>query len=71
MELIVYCRSFEVALMAGPDVADVTDEIGRVVAASGVGEGSAQAAVVAKVAPASATATTIRYGDFMIVLSIF
>jgi hypothetical protein len=31
----------------------------------------AQAAVVAKVAPASATATTIRYGDFMIVLSIF
>ncbi len=57
MELIVYCRSFEVALKAGPDVADVTGEIGRIVAASGVGKGSAQATVVGS----TGSLTTIEY----------
>ena len=57
MELIVYCLSFEVALKAGPDVADVTGEISRIVAASGVGEGSAHATVIGS----TGSLTTIEY----------
>lgn len=46
MDTIVHCDSFEVALRTGPDVADVTAELGRIVAASGVREGTVQATVI-------------------------
>ena len=57
MGLIVYCRSFEVALEAGPDVADVTGEISRIVAASGISEGLADATVIGS----TGSLTTIEY----------
>jgi secondary thiamine-phosphate synthase enzyme len=57
METIVHCGSFEVALRVGPDVADVTGELGRIVAASGVREGSLYATAIGS----TASLSTIEY----------
>ncbi len=57
MGLIVYCDSFEVSLAVGPDIADVTGEIGRIVKASGVADGSAYATVIGS----TGSLTTIEY----------
>ncbi len=46
MDTIVHCDSFEVALRTGPDIADVTAELGRIVAASAVREGTVHATVI-------------------------
>jgi len=57
MDTIVHCDSFEVALRVGPDVADVTGELERIVAASGVREGSLQATAIGS----TASLSTIEY----------
>lgn len=56
-ELLIHCNSFEVALRAGPDLADVTPLLARIVAESGVQRGSAQLCAVGS----TASLTTIEY----------
>lgn len=57
MSVIVHCDGFEVALGVGPDIADITGAVGRVVGASGVRDGSAQLAAIGS----TASLTTIEY----------
>ena len=56
-ETIVHCDAFEVSLAAGPDLADVTAHLGRIVTAAQVRDGSAQLAAVGS----TASLTTIEY----------
>ncbi len=46
MNVIVHSDSFEVALRVGPDIADITGQLGRIVAESGVREGSVHASAI-------------------------
>lgn len=55
--VVVHCDTFEVSLRAGPDLADVTPPLGRIVAASGVRRGSAHVTAVGS----TASLTTIEY----------
>jgi secondary thiamine-phosphate synthase enzyme len=56
-DVIVHCDGFEVTLDVGPDIADITQQIGRVVARAGVRDGSAQVAAMGS----TASITTIEY----------
>ena len=56
-DVVIHCESFEVALRAGPDLADVTPLLARIIAASGVRRGSAQLSAVGS----TASLTTIEY----------
>jgi secondary thiamine-phosphate synthase enzyme len=55
--IIVQCANFEVSQQVGPDLADVTAQIARIAAASGVRHGSAQVTAVGS----TASLTTIEY----------
>ena len=57
MNPIVHCGSFEVSLETGPDLTDVTRQLGQVVAESGVTDGSAQVLVVGS----TGSVTTLEY----------
>lgn len=57
MSVIVHCDCFDVSLRTGPDVADITPAVGRIVAASGVRDGSAQLAAVGS----TGSLTTIEF----------
>lgn len=57
MSVIVHCGSFDVSLRIGPDMADITGELERVVEASGVRDGSAHVVAVGS----TASVTTIEY----------
>lgn len=54
---IVHCDSFNVSLQTGPDVADVTAALDRIVSASGVADGSAHLTVIGS----TGSITTIEY----------
>lgn len=56
-EVLIHCESFEVALRAGPDLADVTPLLARIVVQSGVRRGGAQLSAVGS----TASLTTIEY----------
>jgi secondary thiamine-phosphate synthase enzyme len=56
-DIVVHCDGFEVELAAGPDLADITRQIGRIVAAAGVRQGSAHVAAMGS----TASVTTIEY----------
>lgn len=56
-DMEVHCDSFEVALQAGPDIAEITGAIGRIVAEAGVREGSAHVCALGS----TASITTIEY----------
>ncbi len=56
-EVLIHCDSFEVALRAGPDLADVTPLLARIVVQSGVRRGGAQLSAVGS----TASLTTIEY----------
>lgn len=56
-DVLIHCDSFEVALRAGPDLADVTPLLARIIAASRVRRGSAQLCAVGS----TASLTTIEY----------
>lgn len=56
-ETIVHCDSFEVPLKVGPDIADVTPFIGRIVADAGVHHGSAHVVAIGS----TASMTTIEF----------
>lgn len=56
-DVLIHCDSFEVALRAGPDLADVTPLLARIIVASGVRRGSAQLCAVGS----TASLTTIEY----------
>jgi secondary thiamine-phosphate synthase enzyme len=56
-DMAVHCDSFEVALQAGPDIAEITGAIGRIVAEAGVREGSAHVCALGS----TASITTIEY----------
>jgi secondary thiamine-phosphate synthase enzyme len=55
--LVVHCQGFEVALGAGPDLADITPQLARIVAAAEVDRGSAQLSAIGS----TASLTTIEY----------
>lgn len=55
--MIVYCDCFDTRLQTGPDMADVTRELERLVAESGVVRGVAHATVVGS----TGSLTTIEY----------
>ncbi len=57
MDVVVHCGAFEVPLGTGPDLADVTLQVGRIVAESGVRNGSATVVAVGS----TASVTTIEY----------
>jgi secondary thiamine-phosphate synthase enzyme len=57
MAVIVHCDTFDVSLETGPDVADITGQLGRIVAGSGVKDGSAHICVVGS----TGSLTTIEY----------
>jgi secondary thiamine-phosphate synthase enzyme len=57
MDVIVHCDGFDVSLQTGPDLADITGHVGRVVAESGIRNGSAQVVAVGS----TASVTTIEY----------
>ena len=56
-DTIVHCDGFEVTLRAGPDLADITGHIRRVVHDSGICAGSAQVVAIGS----TASITTIEY----------
>lgn len=56
-DLVVHCAGFEVGLRTGPDIADVTDHLGRIVAEAGIRDGSVQASALGS----TASLTTIEY----------
>ncbi|MCP5363665.1 MAG: YjbQ family protein [Hyphomicrobiales bacterium] len=56
-DAIVHCDSFEVPLKVGPDIADVTPFIGRIVADAGVNHGSAHVVAIGS----TASMTTIEF----------
>jgi secondary thiamine-phosphate synthase enzyme len=55
--LVVHCDSFEVSLGAGPDLADVTPSLARIVTASGVRRGSAHVTAIG----CTASVTSVEY----------
>lgn len=57
MSVIVYCGSFTVSLQTGPDTEDITGPLSRVIADSGVREGSAHVVAVGS----TGSLTTIEY----------
>jgi len=57
MAVVVHCASFEVSLAVGPALADVTGPLGRIVAESGVRNGSAHLTAVGS----TGSLTTIEY----------
>lgn len=57
MTAIVHCASFDVSLRVGPDMADITSQVGRVVTDSGVANGSVHLSVVGS----TGSLTTIEY----------
>lgn len=57
MNPIVHCGSFEVSLETGPDLTDVTRQLGQVIAESGVTDGSAHVLAVGS----TGSVTTIEY----------
>ena len=57
MTAIVHCAGFEVSLRVGPDMADITSQVGRVVTDSGVANGSVHLSVVGS----TGSLTTIEY----------
>ncbi len=57
MAVIVHCDTFDVSMQTGPDVADITAALNRVVSGSGVKEGSAQVCAVGS----TGSLTTIEY----------
>lgn len=54
---IVYCENFEVPLRVGPDIANVTQHLARIVTASAVRSGSANLTAIGS----TASLTTIEY----------
>lgn len=57
MDIVVHCGSFEIALRAGPDLANVTPRLAHIVEASGVREGSASLTAIGS----TASLTTIEH----------
>jgi secondary thiamine-phosphate synthase enzyme len=57
MAVIVHCDAFEVPLDTGPDLADISPQVQRIVAASGIRDGNAQIVAVGS----TASVTTIEY----------
>ncbi len=57
MSVVVHCDSFTVSLKVGPDMADVTRDIDRIVSQSGVKNGSAHVTVIGS----TGSITTIEY----------
>lgn len=57
MSVIVHCGSFDVPLRTGPDMADITAEVGRIVGEAGVVDGSAHVVAVGS----TASVTTIEF----------
>src|SRR5512138_2009949 len=55
--VVVHCDNFEVPLRAGPDLADITQRLGQIVAASGVERGSAHVTAIGS----TASLTTVEY----------
>jgi len=55
--VVVHCEGLEVPLRAGPDLADITPQLARIIAASGVRSGSAHLSAVGS----TASLTTIEY----------
>jgi secondary thiamine-phosphate synthase enzyme len=56
-DTIVHCDGFEVTLRAGPDLADITDHIRRIVREAGIQAGSAQVVAIGS----TASITTLEY----------
>lgn len=56
-DVLVHCQSIDVALDVGPDLADITGQLARIVAGSKVVRGSAQLTAVGS----TASLTTIEY----------
>lgn len=57
MDVIVYSDTFEVALRTGPDLADITGHLDRIVAESGVRQGSVHVSAIGS----TGSLTTIEY----------
>lgn len=57
MAVIVHCDTFDVSLQTGPDVADITVLLDRIVARSGVTDGSVHVCTVGS----TGSLTTIEY----------
>ncbi|MGF1640298.1 MAG: secondary thiamine-phosphate synthase enzyme YjbQ [Rhodospirillales bacterium] len=57
MSVIVHADSFDVPLQTGPDIADITAAVGRIVGASGVRTGSVHLSAVGS----TGSLTTIEY----------
>ena len=57
MAVIVHCNTFDVSLETGPDVADITVLLSRIVAESGVKDGSVHICAVGS----TGSITTIEY----------
>ena len=57
MAVIVHCDTFDISLQTGPDVADITVLLGRIVAKSGVNDGSVHICAVGS----TGSITTIEY----------
>lgn len=57
MAVIVHCDTFDISLQTGPDVADITVLLGRIVAESGVNNGSVHICAVGS----TGSITTIEY----------
>lgn len=56
-DIVMHCAEFQTPLRAGPDLADVTGELARIVAASGVQRGTAHLTAIGS----TASLTTIEY----------
>jgi len=57
MNVIVHADTFDVSLRVGPDIADITGQLGRIVADSGVRTGSVHVSAVGS----TGSLTTIEY----------
>jgi secondary thiamine-phosphate synthase enzyme len=56
-DVVVFCERFEIAQAAGPDIADISAQLGRAISAAGVDNGSAHVCAVGS----TASVTTIEY----------
>lgn len=56
-EVIVHCDGFEISQGAGPDIADISQPIARIVAAAAIADGSAQVCAQGS----TASVTTIEF----------
>ena len=54
---VVYCDRVEISLDVGPDMTDITDQLGQIASSAGVQNGSLMAAVVGS----TGSLTTIEY----------